>query len=435
MNRLSNRAFPIYYGLGNLGANIFSQAFATFILFFYVDHLRAPLGPITAAMSIQSIWHAVLNPAMGLLSDRTHSRWGRRIPYIAGAFLPLGFVFWLLWHPLTGPSHIVLYFFMAVAMFDALYLLVVINWTSLFPELFRTLDERTRVARWRQAIGIVALMLGVSIPPLLYGRWGWSAMGAILAALGTLGFAFVILGYAKAYHDPAPVALPLLPPSRRIWQPFWQVLKESGFPPYLITNFLVQFVLLLIPATMPFYAKYVLHLTHGELSIMLGMTFIVAIIMVYPWSRFINRYGSRRSIRIAIGILTIAVLPFFFVTTFAEGVLTTMMLGIGLSGFLMLIDIIMAELIDEHERHQRVRREATFYGINGFILRFGTTVEALSVYAMFHFTGYHANSAGTASLPVREGMRFLMAGVPFIALVVALWIFARYRVPESPRSM
>ncbi|MCL5116753.1 MAG: MFS transporter [Firmicutes bacterium] len=328
-------------------------------------------------------------------------------------------MFWLLWHPLVGQHGLVWYFLIMVALFDGLYLMVVINWTSLFPEMFRSLKSRAEVARWRQGIGIVALMIGVSLPPILYGRFGWSTMGALLAVVGTLGFLAVVWGGRGNPQTTMPA--PTTP--EPLWHPFWAVLKEPGFIRYLTMNFLVQFVLVLIPAAMPFFGKYVLHLRHSQLSLMLASAFIVAILTVYPWSRLIPRWGSRRSLTTAVGIMTVAVLLYFAAHRFAMGVMASMVLGVGLGGFLMLIDIVMAEIIDAHAARQGVRREGAFYGVNGFILRFGTTLEALIIYLVFHVTGYHANSAGIASPDVRLGIRLLMAGIPAVALLGALWAF------------
>lgn len=412
----------VSYGLGNLGANIFSQAFATFILFFYVDHLHAPLGPITVAMSVQSVWHAVLNPAMGLLSDRTRSRWGRRLPWVAAGFLPLGLVFWLLWHPLVRGPGLVWYFFIVVALFDFLYLLVVINWTSLFPERFRTLASRSQAAQWRQIFGIAALMMGVSLPPVLYGRYGWSAMGALLALVGTSGFAAVVFGSRRMRPLSDTYAPDKVEP---LWAPFWAAMREPGFWRYLVMNFLVQFVLVLVPATIPFFAKYVLHLAHGQLSVMLAGAFVVALVSVPPWSQVIQRLGSHRAILTAIGIMGLGVVPFFVVDTFIGGISATIVLGMGLGGFLMLVDIVMAEFIDAHHRRAGVRREGAFYGVNGFILRLGTTLEALIIYVVFHVTGYHSNVAGVATPEVRYGMRILVAAVPAASFAVALVVFRR----------
>ena len=423
----SRRSLAVSYGLGNLGTNMFSQAFATYVLFFYLDHLAAPLGAITLAMTVQSVWHAVLNPASGWVSDRTKSRWGRRLPYIAVGALPLGLVFWLLWNPLVGRVALPLYFFIVVALFDLFYLVTVINWTSLFPEIFRTLSDRAYVERWRQGLGIAALMLGVAVPPLLYGRFGWSAMGLILAVIGTAGFAVMVLGTRRAAQRTPTPARPL-----PIWPALRATFRQPGFLGYLATNFLVQFVLVVIPAGMPFYAKYVLHIGHTQLTLMLAAVFVMAILLVHPWSRVIVRMGSRRAFRLAIVLLAVGVIPFWFVRTFLEGILTTMFIGVGLAGFLMLVDIVMAEIIDDDAKRVGQRREGLFYGINGFVLRFGTTLEALVLYGILSATHYRPNPAGHATPLVQEGFRLLMAGVPLAALLLGLLTFARYRVPESP---
>ena len=424
----TKRGIAVSYGLGSLGTNIFAQAFSAFILFFYIDHLHAALGPITAAMAVQSVWHAVLNPVVGWMSDRTRTRFGRRLPYIALFTLPLGFVFWLLWRPFVPRADLALYFLVVVALFDLFYLVTVINWTSLFPEIFETLEERARVESFRQGFGIAALMVGVAAPPILYGRFGWSTMGLVLSVIGTAGFVGLVLGlHPAARRTVVPAQHLALRPAIR------QTLTQPGFLRYLGTNFLVQFVLVLIPAGLPFFAKYVLHVTHTRLTIMLAVTFVLAMLLVRPWAALIVRLGSRRAFRLAIAFLALGALPFFVVRNFVEGIAALAVIGVGLSGFLMLVDIIMAEIIDDDARRVGERREGVYYGLNGFVLRFGTTLESLVLYVILSVTHYHANAAGIASTAVETGFRVLMAGVPLAALLGALALFRGYRVAESRR--
>lgn len=418
---------PHWYALGNLGSNIFSQAFATFALFFYIDHLRGPIGAITVVMAIQSVWHAVLNPVLGQLSDRTRSSRGRRIPYIAGLAIPLGVVFALLWHPLVGHAELSIYFLVLVVLFDTLYLAVVLNWTSLFPEMFRTVGERTRAQFSRQAIGIVALMIGVAAPPLIYGHWGWTTMGILLAGIGTLGFLLSLRGSVEMNR--AVVASP------RPWQLSepWHLFRSlAGFRRYLATNFLVQVTLGLIPAVLPFYAKYVLHINHGLLSLVLASIFVVALLTVLPWTRWIRYHGSHRAILWAIGFLAIGVMPFIWAKSLLWVLPGTTLIGIGLAGFLSLADVLLAEVIDLDASQSGVRREGLFYGINGFVLRLGVSIQALLLYVVLHFSGYQANRQGIAPPLVGLGFRGLVGVIPLLLLLLAWWIIRHFDVPESP---
>ncbi len=420
---------PHWYALGNLGSNIFSQAFATFALFFYIDHLRGPIGAITVVMAIQSVWHAVLNPILGQLSDRTRSTRGRRVPYIAGLAVPLGVVFALFWHPLVEHSELALYFLVLVVLFDTLYLAVVLNWTSLFPEMFRTIAERTRAQSSRQAIGIVALMIGVAAPPLIYGHWGWTTMGVLLASIGTLGF---LLSLRGSIETPRITSVPVRP-----WQLSepWQLFRSAaGFRRYLATNFLVQLTLGLIPAVLPFYPKYVLHIHHGLLSLVLASIFVVALATVVPWTGWIRRHGSHRAIRWAIGCLAVGVMPFIWAQSLTWVFAGTIMIGIGLAGFLSLADVLLAEVIDLDAAQTQMRREGLFYGINGFVLRLGVSIQALLLYLVLHFSGYQANPRGIAPPLVSIGFRTLVGVIPLVLLCCAWWIIRHFDVPQSPAA-
>ena len=423
---------PRWYALGNLGSNIFSQAFATFIIFFYVDHLHAPLAGITLAMAIQSVWHAVLNPVVGQISDRTRTRYGRRIPYIAVLSIPLGIIFFLLWDPFVPDQWLSLYFLVAVLLFDLTYLMVVLNWTSLFPEMFQSIADRTRAQAPRQIVGVIALLVGVAMPPILYGHWGYPAMGAILGTIGTLGFLFSLWGSQE--HSLAPVPL-ATPPCRLSLFDTWNLLTGfRGYRRFLVMNFLVQLTLGIVPAVLPFYAKYVLHISHSLLSALLSSIFVTALVLVVPWSRWIKTKGSHRGIRQTIILLMIGLIPFWVTRNVIGIFLAAIVLGLGLSGFLVLADVLMAEVIDMDAQQHRQRREGIFYGINGFILRLGVSVQALLLYAVLHSTHFQPNRSGQAPIAVEDGFRILISLVPLIFLITAYVVIRRHDVPESQIS-
>lgn len=415
---------PKWYALGNLGSNIFSQAFATFALFFYIDHLRAPLGAITAAMAVQSVWHAVLNPAIGQWSDRTRTRFGRRIPYIAGLSLPVGILFFFLWHPVVSHQWLPAYFLFIVMFFDLTYLTVVLNWTSLFPEMFRSVQQRTRAQFPRQVVGVIALLIGVAAPPLLYGHLGWTAMGFILATIGTAGFFLSLFG---SHEEPSIASLP----HWSLWESPRILRHEQGFRQFLAMNFLVQLTLGLVPAVLPFYAKYVLHLSHSMLSLVLASIFVTAMILILPWTRLVRKIGSHQSIRWTIGWITAGLLPLLWAHGPLMVLVSAVFLGSGLAGFLTLADVLMAEIIDYDARQTGRRREGIFYGINGFILRLGVSVQALLLYIVLHSTGYHANAHGYASISVQDGFRALISGIPLVFMALAFWTIYRFSIPES----
>lgn len=139
--------------MGNLGQALFFNTVQTFLVFFYTDTVRLDPGLVGLAFAISyGVWNAINDPLIGVLSDRTRTRWGRRIPYIVfGA--PLTFLLFVpVWspplggRPLTNPSHLDFFFYFAViiALFDLAYTAVSVTYTALFPEAFEDLEERSR---------------------------------------------------------------------------------------------------------------------------------------------------------------------------------------------------------------------------------------------------------------------------------------------------
>ncbi|MFL7868491.1 MAG: MFS transporter, partial [Anaerolineales bacterium] len=125
----------ISYSMGNFANTIAYQVFGNRIQFYYVDILGLNAATAGVLWTIYGLWNAVNDPLMGQISDRTRSRFGRRVPYVAFGAIPLGLSFFFLWTPPTqSPWVLAAYFFMILFIFDTLYSLTIIAYNALFPE-------------------------------------------------------------------------------------------------------------------------------------------------------------------------------------------------------------------------------------------------------------------------------------------------------------
>ncbi|MEW6046574.1 MAG: MFS transporter, partial [Bacillota bacterium] len=261
------------YSLGSLGAGLLNNAVTTYIVFYYVDVLKTPAAAIAKMMVIWSIWNAINDPLLGFISDGTRSRFGRRIPYIIWGWLPLVASFYLLWAPPApireaASGSLVWYFLAAICVYDFLYTMVVLNWTSLFPEMFPELKERSAVSAMRSAWALVGLVLGVALGSTVAGVLGWEQMGLVFGAIGGLSLAASVLGAREDPRFSQTQALPLIPAVR-------STLANFSFVTFALTSFSVQLTFAVIMAAIPFYTKYVLGLSLTENPLVLASTFAV----------------------------------------------------------------------------------------------------------------------------------------------------------------
>ena len=436
----------VLYASGSVSVALSYQAFATFIQFLYIDVFGLRAAAVGLVWSLYGLWNAVNDPLAGYWSDRTRTRWGRRIPWIAGLFLPLAVSFYFLWAPPQGlvegpPRNLLFYFLIAVLIFDLLWTLVVMNWTALFPEMVPDARQRAAVSGWREAFSIVGLLVGVALPPMLAGAdWsGRGSMGLLLSVVIAFFFATSLLGSRERGGPPDEEPLRFIPALRA-------TLRNRDFRHFLSANLAIQFIFMMLTATTPFYAKYVLRiqgpltiaalgvtLDEGtQTSLFLGLAFITAFIAMPLWTLVAQRRGAWRTLRTVCLFAAVTLLLFFLPGDFYSGLLVVILFGFGLAGLLMLTNLLIADVVDDDELTTGQRREGMYFGMNGFVIRFAFTLQGITSGMLLELGGYVAPSAGVLYPPQPAGalfaMRLLMGGIPALAALVAFFILGGYRL-------
>jgi GPH family glycoside/pentoside/hexuronide:cation symporter len=149
----------LWYTLGQLGEGIKNESFSYFLLFYYTNVLDLSGTLAGLAYLISMVVDAVADPMMGVLTDRTRSRLGRRHPWIFASALPLALSLYLVFAPPAGLSQGWLFAWMlvwtlvnrfALTMFHVPYL-------ALGAELTRDWHERTVLVSMRHSFGQLAL--------------------------------------------------------------------------------------------------------------------------------------------------------------------------------------------------------------------------------------------------------------------------------------
>ncbi len=188
------------YALGAVAYGVKDNGFSTFLLLFYNQVLGLPSAIVGAVVMAALLFDAVIDPAVGFLSDHTRSRWGRRHPWMYAAALPVALAWLLLWSPpALGQGAMLLWLFVFAVMLRSAVSAYEVPSVALTPELTADYDERTRIMAWRYLLGwagglaMLVAAYGVFLGPAnggLLGRAGYGAFG-VAGAIAMAGCIFI----------------------------------------------------------------------------------------------------------------------------------------------------------------------------------------------------------------------------------------------------
>lgn len=156
------------HGMGSIAYGVKENGFSTFLLLFYNQVIGLDAGIVGAAIMVALFFDALIDPVIGELTDRTRSRWGRRLPWLYTAPVPLAIAWMLLWSPPEMSDGATIAWLIGFAIIvRALVSMCEVPSVAIVPELTADYDERTIVMRYRFLFGwggglvILALAYGV----------------------------------------------------------------------------------------------------------------------------------------------------------------------------------------------------------------------------------------------------------------------------------
>lgn len=413
----------LLYSLTSLGITIPTEAVAGVIAFYIVDIKNLPVAWFSLFWFFYTIYNAVNNPALGYFSDRTRSRWGRRLPYILFGGLPYALAFALLFTaPFDGrsnPAGLLLYFGAAIIVWEGLYTALATGYYGLLPEMFGTYEERTDVAAKMNIFQIIGLFIGAALPPMLANLLGWSGMAMLFAGLAVIA---IYAGYPamferKELHTDTGF-------------PFLSALKSTFVNRSYLTAAGAQTMRFFGTGTLQtgilFYLKYSLKVDEGLATIILGMAFLIAMLSLYPWRNWVaNKLDSRRTLMIANTIMILGIVPMGFSPNINFTYAAAVVLGIGLGGLVLMGDVIMTEVVDEDEVKTGHQRAGMYFGMSGFLITLSGLLVA-SVFGLLMPAFGYDTLLDVQPATVDLGFRLFLTvptSIGFLLAIFLLWLY------------
>lgn len=402
------------WAAGEVGLACYAGISTIYLLFYATEVLRIPPVWAGLALLVPRVWNVVADPLVGIASDRTRTRFGRRRPYLLGGAVFWGISFAVLFNLPPGKASI-----LDILWFGAVFLLnntglslYQVPYATMLAEISRDQQARTRLAGYREIVARGAILLTLASGPWLLGRYTPEARG--FGIIGVVFGAAIIAGGMVAFFATRDASEPgasepgVLTPHDHGLRAQLATLAGNRPLAWLSASFLLVNV-----GDAVFSGALVYYLTRilGESPAVIGTLYpvssITGILVAPLWWRAANRLGKIPVCRAALALNAACCLLPLWITSAHAALMYPFMVLYGLSntGARLLPNAMAPDTADLDQARTGERREGTIFGIFVFVQQTGFAVGGF-VLSLLLAAGAHVT--GAASLPEPSTMAIVL---------------------------
>ncbi len=426
----------IGYGLGDSASNFFFHTFNIFLLAYYVDVFGLAAAAVGTMFLVTKLFDAFTDVIMGMVADRTRTRWGRFRPWILWVAIPYGAIGYLMFaNPDLTANGKLIYAYITYSLMMLAYTAINVPYSSLLGVISPSPAERTSLSTWRFVLAFAAqLTISAFVIPLkntLGGgdeALGYQLTMAIFAVLSITLWLFTFSSTRERVQVPVSQSTDLRGDLR--------VIIRNG--PWLALVVCGLFTLMMVAvrggATL-FYMKYyagvgpepVLWIFDKTSLFFMGSTAAMVVGAAFT-KALTNRFCRRKLLLALFAIHGLMLGLFYFIspemywTMLAVNTLATLVNGPTPA----IVWSMYADVADYGE--WKFRRRTTGLVFSGVIFshKTGLAIGAGLAGWMLGWFGFVANEAQTDS--ALFGIRFMFTVIPCILLLIATAALLFYRI-------
>ena len=429
----------LFYSTGGMSEVLMGNIIATLAMPIYNVGLGVSAVLVGYAISIPRIWDAFTDPIIANISDNTHSRFGRRRPYIFLGTLFAALFSILVWMPPRdlGEIGLVLYFLAFSILFFTAYTAFTIPYHAMGAELTSDYDERTRLMSYKTFF----LQLGATlfIPwayklCFVFGENEVEGVKIVGILYGGLMILFVILPVffcRERFSEANRSKIKVFPAIK-------YTLKTKPFFIICIGTFITVFgVYLVNPLAFYINLGYVEPGDRETVATLTGVfttTFGVASLVAIPLiNALCIRIGKRQTLQAGVALTATG----YLVSWFAFNpempylqVIVALLAGPGMTSLWLVVSSIIADICDYDELETGLRREGMYSGVFSWIMKISVGgVMALTGYIVA-WTGFNEEVLIQSEATVLK-LRLAFMLAPLIFLTLAFFVFMRYKLTRE----
>lgn len=427
----------IGWGFGAVGSTIFLFS-KSLILRFMTDYLGVAAAAAGFLFAISKVYDAATDPLMGVISDRTASRWGRRRPYLlAGAVLCAStFVLLFTVPDIQSPQTMLIYMGLLLILFSTAYTLFNVAHVAMPVEMTTSFQERSELFAYRAgAIGLGSI-LGGFIGPLIIaayggGRTGHEVMSWVLGAMVFVAMTGCFWMTRKAPFRPKQTAIS--------YSLADQLSSAAGNKPYVVL--MIVKVFLLVTATMnsgtaAYFTSKVLGLSDRWLGIYF-LCYGLALLLSQPvWLRVVRTYGKKRTY-IVMALVYAAVALSWTLSGpdehFSFFILRALAIGWTTGAVMLATQSMLPDTIEYDYRRTGLTREGLFTGLYTTVEKLGAAGGIAITGVVLGMMGYVASGGQVVVQPASAitGIYLCFGVIPAVLITTSCLFVGMYDLDEA----
>lgn len=417
------------WAIGSTGTAILLGTVNTLLLKYVVDTLL--LSAILAGTIITAtrFFDAAIDPIMGLVSDRTRTRWGRRRPYLLiGGLTCAASLIILFSDPfgvaLSAPA---IYLTIALCVYAIAYTIFAVPYIAMSYEIATTKEARTTLMSFRVYAASAGLLVAQGAAPWIVeesggGMEGFAIMGWVTAAVVLL--ACCVSFFATSRDSGLATVIPTNRPSLR---DFGAIVSNKPFLMLISAKSCYHTGVGIQGAALAFLLTAALQkdLTHLALlsSFLLG-----SVILSQPaWVWVCNRIGKRNAFMVAVPLNALANLSWLLATpgeSTVAFVLRGIAIGIAGGGMTLVVQAMLPDAL-QHEADRGGSQEGVLSGFFTTIERGASALSVAVAGAIMSFSGYVSGATAQSDQAI-TALYFCVAVAPGLGMLAAALCIRKY---------
>lgn len=423
----------IGYGIGDLGCNLVFSTMASYLMVFYTDVFGITAAAAGTMMLVTKFIDALTDTGMGLIVDRTHTRWGQGRPYFLFGAVPFAvFTFMTFYIPSVGNTGKLIWAYVTYCLLCTAYTVVNIPLNTIVPRLTADIHERNCLVSTRMICAMIgtAVVMSVTTPMVEFFGNGDEAKGYLITMTiyGVLAMFIFFITFASTKE--------IVPPSvhreKTTLKDDIKALTGQSWIFFLL-NLLYFSLYVVRSTTVIYYFKY--NLGRSEWLTLVGILGILSglpMLLVLPALE--KKFSKKKLMMISALIYVAGDLLIYFGKNSAVCLLTGLVItGLGIYGIFGVTFAIQPDVIDYSEFKKNASISGLIAAIQGFFVKGGMGVTSAVIGYILKAGGYVANAEQSVKSLHYIEVSFIW--IPVILCIAIVIVTCFYKLDDLREEM